>query len=265
MSIPSSPLSPKQQEFLDLLTAKRPEQEYQSFLEENTEFIPREFVQNHGIRNGVVISKLKLGSEMVTDFVYLSASTISFNIVLIELEKPQSHFFKPGELEIHNDFRAGLDQIRKWRAWMDVQANVDHLTSQKLEPLISPHNRRKVYIKYLLVFGRRSECEGNAERERLLRANQQDDFKIITYDSLLDHPKQEKLYVAKRMGDHFEITSKRYIDDTVFAWVAADQLRISPELRADALACQSQWLSNTVHNGQTVKSMDKALSLVKNA
>ncbi len=40
----------EKKEFLKLLDERHKEQVYQSFLERHTRFIPREFVQNHGLR-----------------------------------------------------------------------------------------------------------------------------------------------------------------------------------------------------------------------
>lgn len=39
----------KVNDFFHLLDKNLNEQEYQNFLEQNTEFIPQEFVQNHGV------------------------------------------------------------------------------------------------------------------------------------------------------------------------------------------------------------------------
>lgn len=37
------------EKFQLLIDNKEPEQKYQEFLEQNTQLVPREFVQNHGI------------------------------------------------------------------------------------------------------------------------------------------------------------------------------------------------------------------------
>ena len=53
-------------------------------------------------------------------------------------------------------------------------------------------------FKYILVHGHRAEYEGNEIRRNLVRAQEQEDFKILTYDSLLDYPHEDRLYVAAK-------------------------------------------------------------------
>jgi hypothetical protein len=56
-------------DFLSLLG----EQVYQKYLEQNTRFIPREFVQNHGIHFDLILRKLAFGADYVSDFFYMSS------------------------------------------------------------------------------------------------------------------------------------------------------------------------------------------------
>ena len=44
--------------------------------------------------------------------------------------------------------------------------------------------RNPTYNKYVLVFGRRSEYATNEDRRRLVHAMEDNDFKILTFDSL---------------------------------------------------------------------------------
>ena len=55
----------------------RPERVYQLFIEANTELVPREFVQNHGIHFDLVFRQFGLASDYVCDFAYLSKSSVS--------------------------------------------------------------------------------------------------------------------------------------------------------------------------------------------
>lgn len=49
------------------------ENQIQSFLEENTIFIPMPFLLNHNLHMNCVISKFRLGNEFITDFAYLKS------------------------------------------------------------------------------------------------------------------------------------------------------------------------------------------------
>src|SRR4028118_163923 len=101
----------------ELLAGDYPEQRYQEFLEKNSSFIPREFVQNHGIHLSLVLRKLSLGADLATDFFYLSKSSGDWNLVLIEIEKPSSRYFNADGETFHCDFRNAIQQIGRWRAW----------------------------------------------------------------------------------------------------------------------------------------------------
>ena len=67
--------------FLD--NEKNLENDIQKFLEKNTELIPLPFIENHGLHFNLVISKFKLGNEYITDFAYLTKSSIKWLLVLI--------------------------------------------------------------------------------------------------------------------------------------------------------------------------------------
>ena len=98
--------------FIALLDKRAVEQEYQELIEKITALVPREFIQNHGVHLDVVFRKLSLGADYTTDFFYLSKSSIDWNCVLIEIEKPQSRYFKDGSNKFHPDFQAALEQIK---------------------------------------------------------------------------------------------------------------------------------------------------------
>lgn len=97
--------------FARLLDEEREEQAYQAYLEQNTRFIPREFVQNHGIGLSIILRTLSFGADYKTDFFYFSKSTDDWNAVFIELEKPWSRFFKGNTNEYHGDLRARCSRL----------------------------------------------------------------------------------------------------------------------------------------------------------
>ena len=58
----------EREEFLRLLDDECGEQTYQSFMEQHTRFIPRDFEQNHGIHLSLVLRKLSFGSGLQDRF-----------------------------------------------------------------------------------------------------------------------------------------------------------------------------------------------------
>jgi len=251
-----------EKEFLTLIGEKHPEQTYQSFIEQNTVLVPREFVQNHGIHFDLVFRKISLAKDYAPDFFYISKSSADWNLILIEIEKPHSRYFKEKSNHLHPDFLAGLDQIAKWRAWFDNAANMAGFIDGTVAPVRVPEGMRlnKCYVKYVLVHGRRAEFEGNATRRSLIKAREADDFKIISFDSLLEalHTKS-LLYLCARKNEHIDIVSNKFISEAVFSWMDPSQLRITDALRHDITANRNRWHHNRIEGGMT---LDHKLPLV---
>lgn len=232
-------------EFNTLIDKELSEQVYQEFLEKNTALIPREFIQNHGLHFDIVIRKLSLAKDYTPDFFYMSKSSADWHLVLVEIEKPQSRYFKNGKNELHSDFLAGLDQIARWRAWFDNPSNKIGFIDGTINPIRVPMRRNPCQIKYVLVHGRRSEFEGNEIRKGLIRAREADDFHIISYDSLLEalHTKGH-LYLVVRKNEYFDIISPHFISETLFGFVDPSYLRITQELRENILRNRSSWYAH---------------------
>ncbi|HEV2805976.1 MAG TPA: Shedu immune nuclease family protein [Chthoniobacterales bacterium] len=231
--------------FQRLLNARGKEQVLQKYLENHPRLIPQEFVQNHGVHFSVILRKLELAENYATDFFYLSKSSGDWNAVFVELEKPQSRFFnlkKPDAF--HKDFHTALEQLNKWRAWTKTNGNMRHLLAETLEPIWQPKPMRHnpVYPKYVLVMGRRSEYSSDDKRGKLIHSVEADDFKILSFDSLIDgYASNEDVYVAKRCKSKLEIISRDYIGEDLFAWVDPTRLRIPKALADDAQAHRRSW------------------------
>jgi hypothetical protein len=125
-------------EYLKLLDMVKPEQLYQSFLEKNTRLIPQEFVQNHGLHFDLVLRKLGFGSDYTCDFLYMSKCSDDWNLVFIEIEKPQSRFFRGDSSDFDAAFNTALQQIGRWRAWLSQPANLGAFL-ETIEPIRLPH------------------------------------------------------------------------------------------------------------------------------
>ena len=230
--------------FSALIQEGRSEQVYQDFLEANSELIPREFVQNHGIHFSLVLRKLGLARDYTTDFFYLAKSSATWHCVLVEIEKPQSPYFREGTADLHADFRVALDQVARWRAWFADEHNFEGFVNGTIRPLRIPitMTANPCYIKYVLVTGRRSEYEQNEQRRRLISAHEREDFHILSYDSLLEdlHSKMP-LYVAARHNEGVDILSDRFAGESLFSWMPPERLRISNALREDIVRHRAEW------------------------
>lgn len=256
----------KRNEYMQLLDRNEVEQVYQNYLEENTMFIPREFEQNHGIHFCTVLRKLPLSSDYKPDFVYLAKSSDNWNVVLVEIEKPSSKYFKYKSTDFHADFNMALQQINTWRAWIDEESNRNHFKNNTLQGFIEPaHMARNPFnFKYVLVHGRRSEYEGNVLKTSLIRGQQRDDFSIISFDSLAENIERKyPLYVAVKKNSHYELISKQFVDEGIFSWMNTDLLAISKEIHDDAIAQSDSWHHYKMKDGGRVKVMNDVLPKIK--
>jgi Domain of unknown function (DUF4263) len=220
-------------EYFELLDKAGPEQVYQSYLEKHTRLIPREFVQNHGIGCSLVLRKLPFGADYKSDFFYFSKSTDDWNAVFIELEKPQSRFFRKDSNDFHPDFTQALQQISQWRAWFDRGHQSAFLASVRMIQ-VPPHMAvNPTYNKYVLVFGRRSEYFGNETRRSLVRAQEREDLKIITFDSLAENlERKHEVSIGVRHNEFIDIITDEITDADLYGWVEPTQLRVSKTLHS---------------------------------
>lgn len=248
-------------EFLKLLDKELPEQKYQRYLEYNTRLVPREFVQNHGIHFHLVLRKLSFGADYKSDFFYLSKSSDNWNCVFIEIERPDAKFFKANGNEFHPDFSAALQQINRWRAWFSIGMNKMSFGESTVGLIRVPLGNNPIYPKFVLVHGRRAEYGRNKIRRSLVAAQENSDFTIMTFDSLVEGLESKfDLYLGVRHNEFIDIRSDAFLDESMFAWMQPDQIRISKKLRDNALAARSQWYHYT-QKGNLV--IDEALKEVR--
>jgi hypothetical protein len=236
------PASELRQEFIALLSQGHPEQVYQRYIELNTRLVPREFVQNHGIHFHLVLRKLSFGADYKSDFAYLSKSSDDWNCVLVEIERPDAKFFKGGTNEFHPAFNKALDQITSWKAWFSEEANKSHFANSTVGLIRVPLEYNPIHPKFILVYGRRTEYEKNRTRRRLIAAKEDDNFKILTFDSLVEDLQfKHDLYVGVRRNEFIDIISDVFLDEGMFASMEPEQIRIGSQLHASALAAKKEW------------------------
>jgi len=217
------------EKFLSLLDKEDREQVYQDFMEKNTQFIPRNFIQNHGVHCSLVFRKISLGADYKPDFFMLSKSSVDWNAIFIEIEKPSSKFFKKGSSEIHQDFQRGINQIKTWKAWLASDENKNGFLASLNNIRVPSHMAKNpTYCKYVLVHGRRSEFEKNPMRASIIKSNEDSDFKIMSFDSLAEGEAHHRiLQVAIRKNNFFDLMGDDVVDESIFSWVDPSHLRVS--------------------------------------
>ncbi|GAA4133942.1 Shedu anti-phage system protein SduA domain-containing protein [Aminobacter aganoensis] len=218
--------------YLALLDEGYNEQVYQSFIETNTQLVPRDFVQNHGVHLYLVLRKLGFGADFKSDFFFLSKSSDDWNAVFIEIEEPTSRFFKDGGHDYHPDFVHALQQISSWRAWLSIEGNLQAFVNQLITIRVpATMQRNPTYPKFVLVFGRRAEYAESELRRSRIRAEEREDFKIITFDSLAEGlSSKRELWLGVRRAEFTDLQNEEVVDNNLFIWADPHMLTVSEGL-----------------------------------
>lgn len=155
---------PLLQQFDQMINQSLVEEDYQAFLKLNPVFLDPLAAD--------VISKQKLGIEIVTDFVLRRYDN---KYILVEIEKPQDRLFT-----LTNDFTANFThafgQVLDFQQWVDSNAAYARV---HMPDISSPHG--------LLVIGRRTDLtkENKAKLHRF--SIDYSTIDIVTFDDLLQN------------------------------------------------------------------------------
>ena len=137
---------------------KKNENEIQSFLEENCDFIPTPYLRNHGLHFNFIFSKLAINEELISDFFYLTKSSIEWVGVLIELEASSKKIFRNNKKDIQfsAEFNNAYDQILSWKAYLQK----NHETfKRKFKNIMGHMYDNQLSLKYYLIIGRSDEID----------------------------------------------------------------------------------------------------------
>jgi hypothetical protein len=212
-------------------TAGEREHGFQRFLETNTEFLITPFLLNHGLHFESVIAKLPLGQGLITDFAYLTKSSVQWRLVLVEIEKPCTQLFQADKRQItpHSDFTRCLSQIAAWRD--AVERDADSVIN-RVAAIRRPLSRNNVDVKYVLVAGR-SPGEHNDQRiPDRLRQLGGNDLQILTFDSLLRHyldgrGQRKNIVTVERTG--FRMKYLNTVPGAMFNYVFPHELTLKKD------------------------------------
>jgi len=219
--------------YLKLLDEDHVEAVYQTFIEENTRLVPRDFEQNHHVSNSIVLRKLSFGADYKSDFTFLSKSSSNWNAVHIEIEKPSMKYFKSSGQKLSTPFQAALDQINDWRAWFQSSANAEAFRNI-VRPLLNPVNMaiNPINHKFVLVYGRRAEYVDNVQRVNKIASLKGPDLSIISFDSLAEYlSAKPELSLGIRKNDHIELYRDEILDPFMYGSMEPTYFSISETLR----------------------------------
>ena len=156
---------------------------YQEFFEERPEFLMPPFLLNHQMHFDAIVSQFRLNTDITADFCYLTKSTASWWLVLVEIERPDIPLFRTDKRHLIQtaNFTQRLAQIQEWK---DVVSRGEAHIIHQLDAIRKPLSTNAVHFKYVLVVGRDPVGREQEGWRRIDQINGSD-LRVVTFDSLL--------------------------------------------------------------------------------
>lgn len=172
----------KLKEWENILSQNLLENHYQRYLADNAGV----FLSNHNCH--LVISKLKLGSELETDFITLSDGFSNGNIFeLIEIKQPSAKLFTDKGL-MTAEFNRATQQIRDWKRWLMDNRN----WMGKYLPTINKKISNPTHFKFKIIIGRRLSNQYEIEKRNQIA--EEIGAEIRSFDYLTDTLRRRDFY-----------------------------------------------------------------------
>ncbi len=188
------------------------EQNVQNFLEEHSELLPTPILLNHQLHFNIIVSKFPLGNEYVTDYVYITKSSSSWKIVLVELEDPNKNYFSPSDPTNSTTtgvFNSALQQVLDWQAYIKNHAEQ---VKDQLSPLIKPDvmSKNPCDFEYVLIYGRSKNKNSSKNRiEKIKVISDNNKISILSFDTVKhdyqNNPYHKKKIILSLTQNHFKI------------------------------------------------------------
>lgn len=186
--LPTDPV----EEYERLLKSNYKESDFQKFLENNPLFIPQTQLLNHRLHLESFISQFPLDTALKTDFVYITKSSVKWEIVLVEIERPDKEIFTNDHDQITQtaEFTRAQAQIFAWEDFIERNGKE---VIRRLEPLLVPAHMRtnRISFRTMLIIGRSHQLERNQAMKDRWASFSTSNRHFHTFDSLLNHYKNQ--------------------------------------------------------------------------
>lgn len=213
-------------------SGRQKEQVVQDFLEMNTELIPTPNRLNHQIHFESIISKFPLGTELTTDYVYITKSSDVWRVTLVELESPDKDIFT-GDLKkaiFSSGFNAAVAQVRDWKIFLDE--NRDEFI-RRLKPMFRPLGMadNPIEFNFQLIIGRSANKNATQDRKRHIRKIiTGEGIEVITYDQLVDWYRNDRRFkklVLRLSKNQFSFKYMHFLPSHILSYLGPDCLILS--------------------------------------
>lgn len=224
-----APSAVTKDEYNNFLASVRNEQEFQVFLENNTEYIPSPALLNHDVVDAVVFAKVPLfANQCIPDLTYATKSTVEFVLCHLELENPSKRIFSEfsGKIVFSSEFNRAIGQVEDWKVRLSQMAQDEVIYLPFFSFMATCHFRRE----FGLIYGRSAEL--NTPHRRALWANRARSSGIFlrTADSIWCSGEQrihKKLNVIGKKQDKFLLKRLNTFATNMFSHIGPEMLDIS--------------------------------------
>jgi hypothetical protein len=174
------------------------EEEVQTFLADHP-FLLFEgaLIGNWFLKSNHVISKLKLGSEYVTDFAVCACTQTGFHWQFIEIERPDIKLFnKQGDPT--KELTHAIGQVQQWRRWVNDNSEycknifAKHIKKEHFSITAAIGKAPKAWhrtddLVTKIIIGRKASLTTeNVDRLHQMNVDMKGAVEVMTFDRLLD-------------------------------------------------------------------------------
>lgn len=159
----------------------------------------------------------------IPDFLWIAVDSSTISPILIELERPEKHWFTAAGVPTA-ELTQAQTQLAEWRAWMADPAH--ELLFRDFFGLSDESWRRHAFRPmYILIFGRRNEFDGRDHLNKLRRQLERDDEIYMTFDRLAPRQDASEL-VCLRIRQPRQYQAVTWPPVATFSpWFAQDRVR----------------------------------------
>jgi len=191
--------------FESCLLAAKCEQDVQEFLEKYPHILPGLNTFHHGPMAQMVVTKLPLNADFVTDFAFVSENSQCLEITFIEIESPRKRIFNR-DGSFSRDYLDARQQLADWNGWAQHNLRTVAALFGSMGRYISGGGD-SITLRCGLIMGRRLELNSRKRQQRWAAS-----MSIMTYDRLLERirlglfwPLNKRILVCNYCDREFQV------------------------------------------------------------
>lgn len=173
------------EEYQQLLDKDDCEKSYQNFFERNPCMLPISGNVNHAPLHGCLFSQPRLADcehERIPDFMWITSNSLQLTPTFIEIEKPSKQAYRQSDDVQNASFSQAENQILEWKAILEGDGRECFYERYSVPSRL----RDRVFApRFVLIYGRRKEFEGNVLLTRKRAQKLSENFSLLSFDRLI--------------------------------------------------------------------------------